>query len=74
MKEFGLADVLRAINTPENAKKFWWGVDCTGEFIDIDGPEGGGTDVFWNLRQDDLEAQSDEVVEFLAKVLGVETL
>jgi hypothetical protein len=71
--EVRLADVLLAMNSGNN--KRWWAVDCVGEIIELTYKEGTEqatvveTDIYWNLRKDDLTEQSDECLEFLADLL-----
>lgn len=67
-----IAHVLRALNTPMNcdylldaAGCFW---DTSEDEIKVVGPLGDGK-IQWNLEQDDLSLQSDEVKMFLFDLL-----
>lgn len=58
-----LADVLLAMKSVCLEVRWFEGSDA---FMSLD-----GDNALWNLREDDLEKQSPETIEFLANVLGV---
>jgi hypothetical protein len=70
-----LADVLLAIHKRlrEDASTPVWAIDMAGEFFDQSTSDGSPIylDVVWNLREDDLEKQPQETIEFIGRVLGI---
>lgn len=66
-----LADVLLAINRSDQRKQgHEWVISTAGQFCDISRGYRWEA-VLWNVENDDLEKQSEETLEFLAKVLNV---
>ena len=73
-----LADVLLAISVSQSKRGYdnenhVWAVDTAGEFFGQSDSDGSPLyrDMVWNLRTDDLTAQSDECLAFISSLLTV---
>lgn len=69
-REIRLSDVLLALEKLNEDRKSYWGIDSEGEFIkfkryDID----ENSNIFWDLKNDNLELQSEETINFLVELL-----
>lgn len=70
--EIRLADVLLAIHAKFPTTERFYGIDTEGEFgqfSDTEGMVAMEPLVYWDLRNDDLEKQSPETIEFLYNLL-----
>lgn len=65
-----VADVLLALESIKSREHTYW-IDCGGQFASRKFSEEHESwlHVFWNLRADNLNEQSDECVAFIAELL-----